>query len=450
MWATVSSFAYLFLGIFRFWGEGPLLTEGDIAGGFPAGVAAHPLLDVFFPLSLFYLVALTIGYISSRLDREGEKVANLGRELRRLSLESSDILYNIPTGVLTCDLAGRLIFANPAGLRLLALEGEPVIGRPVRTVLGLRWKALREIIARTLEEGTPVLRAEIAAAGNAEDTGGAAHLGVSTSLLRDLNGETLGVTAIFQDISHRRRIETLSRRTLRLKALTELSASMAREIRDPMAAIRSTLDRLEHCEAPEERRRLLDVIRNETGRLSGLLDDFLRFARIRVREWRRVDLLKLIEEIKTLVMVRPDVASRIAFYLDGFQGEGRDVVWGDPELLKQVFLNLFVNAAEAIAGHGKIRVRFEGRASGAGGGGGEPDYLRVLVEDDGPGLKEEIAERVFDPFFSTKEDGAGLGLAIAHRIIEAHRGRIEIRNRRGKGCRCTLELPARKPLSGGN
>ena len=445
MWTTISSLVYLLLGILRFSGEGPLFSDYERGGFLLTSGPGHPLFDVFFPLSLFYLVALSIGFIASRLDRAGEKVRNLGMELKRLSLESADILYNIPTGVLTCDLSKRLIFANPACLNFLSLEGRDVVGYPVWKVFTRRHGALEKLIDETIRERSPVSRAEVTI-GQGGDKG-RVDLGVSTSLLHDVNGEVLGVTAIFQDISHLKKLEAISRRSLRFKALTELSASMAHEIKNPLATINSSLELLDKSAIPEERKSLLDMIKRESGRLSQLLEDFLRFAKIRVQEWKKIDLLELIEEVKVLIMVRPDISSRITIYFEGFKGNGKDIVWGDPDLLKQIFLNLFINAAEAIIGHGNICVILEEpKGMNEIGRIGEEAFQKVYVEDDGPGFSIDDAAKAFNPFFTTKSEGSGLGLAIVQRIMWAHRGKVELRSREGEGASFILSFPVREPV----
>jgi two-component system sensor histidine kinase PilS (NtrC family) len=265
-----------------------------------------------------------------------------------------------------------------------------------------------------------------------------------------MRGEAMGVTAIFQDISSIKRVEALSRQTVRLKTLAEMSASMAQEIRGPLDRMRGSLERLEGPALPGERSRILGVLKIETGRLAGLLEDFLRFSRIRVSEWKKIDLLKLLGEIKALMLVRSDIASRITFHFQGFQGGGRDEVWGDPELLKQAFLNLFINAAESIPGNGNIRIGFRSRDGGVPGiSRGQTGYRMVFVEDDGPGFSEEVMKRAFDPFFTTKMGASGLGLTIVQRITEAHRGKIELNSRKGEGARFSLVLPAERPVMEG-
>lgn len=444
MWATISSLAYLLLGMFRTWGEGPLFSEG-LVGGEPLESSVHLLLDLFFPLSLFYFVALAIGYISTRLNIASRKVSDLGREFTRLSLESSDILYHIPTGVMTCDMSGRLIYLNPAGLEILRLDEDGFIGYPVEVALREHHDELRKMIEWTIRERSPIVRGE-AILGRTQE-GEPVHLGISTSLLHDLSGEGIGVTAIFQDISHLKRLETLSQRALRLEAFTELSASMAHEIRTPLTTIRSSLELLEGSTRDDERKKLIAVVRKESVRLSQLLEDFLGFARVRIREWKPVDLLELVREVEVLLRVRPEFASRIVVRCDGFRGEGKDIVWGDPELLKQVFLNLFTNASEAIMGQGHVRVRMEqvGAQSRPGKDGGE-GFQTVLIEDDGPGFSEEASAKAFDPFFTTKRAGSGLGLSISQRIIEAHGGTIElVSSRRDTGGCIAIRLPYQKP-----
>jgi PAS domain S-box-containing protein len=444
MWATISSLVYLLLGILRFWGEGPLFSEYEGNALFFSGSQFHPFFDVFFPLSLFYLVALAIGFISRRLDIEGEQIISLDRELKRLSLESSDILRHVPTGVMTCDLSGKLVFANPACLRILGLKSEKAIGLQLRNLFNERHEKLGKLIERTIQEETPISRTNVTVSNGKE--GENVYLGVSTSFLRDMDGVVTGVTTIFQDISDLRKMSALKRRTLRLHAMTELSTRMTNEIRNPLAIIKGSLEMLEKSDSANQRRNTLDVVKKESDKLLQLLDNFQRFARIRVKEWKKVDLLEMLEEIRVVFEVRPDITSRITVHHDGFEGEGKDIVYGNPGLLKQVFLLLFVNAVEAIEGQGNIRVRNEKSAHpDKSSRSGRKNYRNICVEDDGPGFSIETAAKAFDPFFTTKSGGNGLGLAIAQRIVEAHRGKIELNSREGEGSCFSLSLPAINP-----
>jgi signal transduction histidine kinase len=302
---------------------------------------------------------------------------------------------------------------------------------------------LIELINRTIKNLEPVNRAEVVLKRKSgEDR---ISLGVSTSLIHDLNGEILGVTAIFQDITNLKRLNTMSIQTLRLKAIVEMSASIAHEIKNPLSSIQSSLDLLEYQSTAEERKRVIEMARKESKRLWALLDDFLRLARIQVKEWNPIHLRELVEEVKALVMVRSDISSRIMIQIQGFGDGDQDVVWGDPELLKQVFLNLFINSAEAIDGMGKIRIFLEEPSAASSVEQGKEKCRHVVVEDDGSGFTSEAVERAFEPFFTTKEDGSGLGLAITRKIIEAHFGRIELFHAEGRGARFVLSFPEQKP-----
>jgi two-component system sensor histidine kinase PilS (NtrC family) len=211
-----------------------------------------------------------------------------------------------------------------------------------------------------------------------------------------------------------------------------LAASVAHEIRNPLAAISGSAELLASLELEDDDARLLSVIRRESHRLSRLVDDLLAFTRPRPPQMRPVDLAQATREACHAIGTDPAVAEiAIRHEVRGPAGGAPPRSELDPAQLSQVLWNLLRNAAEALGGKGTIVVAVTP---------GEEEHT-IEVSDDGPGIAPEDLERIFDPFFTTKEAGTGFGLAIAHRVVEDNGGTIACRSSPGDGSTFTLRFP---------
>jgi two-component system sensor histidine kinase AtoS len=212
----------------------------------------------------------------------------------------------------------------------------------------------------------------------------------------------------------------------RLAALGELTAGIAHEIRNPLTSIRGFLQYLQDCESIEEWRHYGPLIIREVDSLNHIVGELLAFGRPRPPQVDSIDLGALVKETAFLARGRSDAQV-------GVQIEpGLPAIEGDREALKQAILNLVINAIQALPGGGHVEIELA--AAGAG-------ELALRVRDDGVGIAPENLDKVFDPFFSTKASGTGLGLAMVHRIVDAHGGTIGIDSRPGAGTTVEMRLP---------
>jgi signal transduction histidine kinase len=251
------------------------------------------------------------------------------------------------------------------------------------------------------------------------------------------------VTAILQDISDAQRLEALRLRTERLEAVAEISASLAHEIKNPLASIRSAVTQLSRL-APSgaDERVLAGLIVRETDRLAVLLTEFLDFSRVRVTRSTRLDLAEVAERGIELARQHPDCSAdaRIALEAD----ERPVVVEGDEDLLHRVVFNLVLNAVQAAPACADVRVRVAPAAGDDLPGDVVMEAPRLLrVSDRGPGVSAEVLPRLFEPFVTGRPGGTGLGLAIVQRAVQAHRGVIFCDTVRGQGTTFSVFLPAR-------
>jgi two-component system sensor histidine kinase PilS (NtrC family) len=263
----------------------------------------------------------------------------------------------------------------------------------------------------------------------------------TTTMVAAGSPDQLSATVIFQDISDNKRLEELRMRTERLEAVAELSASLAHEIKNPLASIRSAVEQLAlSAGAGEDERTLGRLIVRESDRLSRLLSEFLDFARVRVTRGSRVDIGAIARAAATLAATFPDGEKGVAVECD--IPEEPVLMEGDEDLLHRAVFNIVLNAVQASPDGGTVRVELAEM-----GGDQLPrgvlfpdDAIALHVIDEGPGIPAEVRDRVFDPFFTTKSGGTGLGLPIVHRAVDAHRGVVLV-DSSARGTRFSVLLP---------
>ena len=408
------------------------LLDGVLGSSHAVGLAFWGQIAVF---AMVY--AITVPMVA-RLRQASEEHASLEIELRRVRLEADDILKNIRSGVLTVDGSGRLAFINPMAEKLLGINGEAFTGSPVLELLKLRSSELWAAIVAAIRHGRKVNRAE----GTVQLADGREFpIGLSTTTFDENSIQPPSVTAIFTDISDSKRLQELHLRAERLEAVAELSASLAHEIRNPLASIRSAVEQLSRsARADEDERFLTQLIVRESDRLSRLLSEFLDFSRVRVTRFDPVDLHTVTLAAARLVREHPDATADTMIDVRG----GRAMMDGDEDLLHRVVANLLLNAVQA--GGGKVKVvATTGPAEPfeLPPGAVMPNAVRLEVRDNGPGIPDHVRDRIFEPFVSGRTGGSGLGLAIVQRAVEAHRGLVLVDSEPSRGTTFTIFFPAK-------
>jgi two-component system sensor histidine kinase PilS (NtrC family) len=273
-------------------------------------------------------------------------------------------------------------------------------------------------------------------------------VGISTAVLERREGPP-SVTAIMRDISDRVRMERLRQSTERLEAVAELSASLAHEIKNPLASISSSVQQMElGADADEDDLLLSRLILKESDRLSRLLSDFIDFARVRIERTRELDLREIVNHALQVIQQHPSYHEEIEIDVSL---EDRPVLFdGDEDLMHRVVSNLVLNSVQAAPAGRVTRVEVEVR-----NGEGDPapqgidikNPVILRVSDNGPGINESDLKRIFDPFFTKRRGGTGLGLAIVHRAVREHQGTVLVSSSPDSGTRFTVCLPGRTPAA---
>ncbi len=347
-------------------------------------------------------------------------INHMAKALLNANSLNENILASVADGIVAVDVDGRVKTLNPAAEQLHGVRSEHAVGRPYRDLFpdGTRGQSA---LLDTLETHRP--QAATIELVHPQQT---LRINATASLLRDGDGNHIGAVVVLKDVSERHRLMVRLMRADRLAALGEITAGFAHEIRNPLTSIRGFMQYLEDCDSLDEWRRYGPLIIREVDRLNRIVGELLAFGRPQPPRIGRVQVQNLVEEMAFLA--RGKSSARVELALDP------DIppIEADGEALKQALLNLLINAIQAIPDGGNILVTV--RAVGDA-------QLSIKVADDGIGMAPADIEKVFDPFFSTKPSGTGLGLAMVHRIVDAHHGTITFDSHPDKGTVVEIRLP---------
>jgi two-component system sensor histidine kinase PilS (NtrC family) len=385
------------------------------------------------------LVALLASALSSERDRTGQALDERTRDLHSLRRLYERTVDSLTSGLLTTDLERRITSFNPEAERITGAQALQVLGRPLDVVMPGFGRVLEERQGLDVDERVRSRRRFQGRAGEE------LHLGLASSILREADGSPCGYVVIFQDVTEVVEMERELRRKERLAAAGRLAASLAHEIRNPLAAISGSIQMLRRETAPLDpdgaTERLMSIVLRETSRLDALINDFLQYARPAPPRREQVVLNRVVEEaIKIFEPVRPSGVELSADVPSGL------MVHADSSQLKQLFWNLFRNAIDAMPQGGELRVSATQIQAQARYGGsrremkGGSAFVEVVVSDSGVGIADDHLDRIFDPFFTTKPDGTGLGLATVHRIVECNGGRLSVESSPGCGTRFRMRF----------
>jgi signal transduction histidine kinase len=338
---------------------------------------------------------------------------------------SGEIISSLTAGLLVADVHGEVRILNPAGLRMLNL---PESVRPETYQRSPSEQPLMDVIDECLRDRSSIVRREVVLIDTAQYV---RHLGVSVSPLFDPEGQPHGAICLFTDLTAVKDLEEQLRLKESLATVGELTAGIAHEFRNGLATIHGYSKLLDLNALPPAYRPYVEGIRAETGLLSQVVTNFLNFARPAQLTLTDVDLRAVCE--RAVEEIRPD--ARLLggdAEVDGEFG----VITGDEVLLRQAFSNLVRNALEACAEAGTPpRVIVHSEVDPA------QKVWRISVSDNGPGIADKHRERVFQPFFTMKRNGTGLGLALVQKIIVFHNGRVAVATAPQGGASFQVTLP---------
>ncbi|MFQ5669720.1 MAG: nitrogen regulation protein NR(II) [Acidobacteriota bacterium] len=345
---------------------------------------------------------------------------------------ATDLLASMSCGLLTIDRHGRLRSLNRHAREILDLGEEARVGDRLSESLA-RHPHLSQLLLETLSLSTLPDRAETQIRTR---DGGLRTIGFTLSRVLSGEGAIRGAALFFKDLTPIEREEERERLQDRLAALGSMAAALAHEIRNPLAALELSVTLLRRrLDASHPLASLARTIQDQIRRLSGTVNSSLEYVRPLELTRRHADLADVLDQaVEAAALGRtPDI--RI---VRRYATHGRTVPV-DAGKLRQAFLNLVRNAVEAMAENGGDLILSAETPGGTGGG--DDAFACVAVEDTGPGIPGPIRSKIFNPFFSTKPKGSGLGLAWTRKVVDAHGGVLDVQSQPGKGTVFSIRVP---------
>ncbi|MCP4645110.1 MAG: PAS domain S-box protein [bacterium] len=349
--------------------------------------------------------------LEARVKDLDEELAAKNRELALTSDYLNNILESMSDGVIAIDTGGVVTAFNHAACYVLGYSREEAVGRP-----------FNEVFRRDFDVPPGRHAMELRAADDRPIS-----VSERDSPLADRAGRRIGTVKVFQDMTEVESLRERIRQQDRLAAVGQMAATVAHEIRNPLGGIRGFAALLARdLPAEDPRRRLVDKIELGTKDLERVVSELLEYTRpmeLRLRMTRCGDLVDA-------ALGYVDLRGRSVAIRNTVEPEVQLMV--DPDRMRQVILNILLNAVQSIEDAGEVRVTSERH----------DDAVAVAVADTGSGMTSSQIEEVFSPFYTTKEKGTGLGLAVAAKIVEGHGGRLEVESELGKGSVFRILLPA--------
>jgi two-component system, NtrC family, sensor histidine kinase PilS len=388
----------------------------------PKESTALEIVTMFLNAGTFLIVAIVAGGLAERFRSTREELETKQADLKDLEAFTDLVFHSVGTGLIAVDGEHRVTALNRAAEQITGVSAEAAVGRAwavfgnavalaaIETELADRPSAWREVtLHRPGGDEVPVR--------------------MTFSVLRAGDGRRIGLIAACEDLSTIRAMEARMRAADRLATLGRMAANIAHEIRNPLASLSGAVEVLAAGgQAGETRDRLAQIVLKETARLNGIIRDFLEYARPVPLNRAPVNVAEIADEVLMLIEHRAGPGT-----LKIVREFPPTLLWSvDRQQLRQAVWNLCVNALQAMPDGGELRVSMTAAAA----------RLIVRVADTGEGIPGGDLVHIFEPFFSTKPGGSGLGLALVYRVVQDHGGEVDVQSRPGVGTAFTLTLPA--------
>ena len=399
-----------------------------------------PVKTLFYVLSLHIAAFFAVAYLGSSavetLRRMKEELRAKDSNIEELQAFNVNVAQCMSTGLLTTDDEGRITAFNRAAEEITGFKWEDVRGKRFLDILPV--KEIEDIL-NSIKQILPIYRFESEV--NKKDVS-RIILGMNVSHLLDEGGRSHGLIVIFQDLTKVKEMEREVKKREKMAMIGEVAAGMAHEIRNPLASLSGSMQILkEELSLQGDNAYLMEIALREMDRLNTTITEFLTYARPNPPQKKLMDLNDLL--IDTINLLKnSDVYRNADIHAQTEFKEEKLLLSVDPHQISQVFWNLSMNAVQAMPDGGVLTI--SSRISGVKSGdevSKSREWAEIIFKDTGQGINEGILEKIFVPFFTTKEAGSGLGLSIVHRIIEEHDGRIYVKSKPGKGAQFTIYLP---------
>jgi PAS domain S-box-containing protein len=351
-------------------------------------------------------------------EQELEKLKTSAEEKAvRIEAYNENILQSVPSGVISVDNSMNIKSINQSAEYILGIDAKEKIGRKSDEVF-------KEPLTTLLSEDRTVSRAEYPYTTH---DGRHIWLGITTSQLKNAAGEKIGLIFVFTDLTDIKALQSQVELKQRLSQLGEMSAGISHELRNSMSVI-SGYAKLLSKKVDASSKTTVDAIQAEISSMDRIISELLAFAKPTLLNIEEVDIIEMVKETVAMVIGNNDsikVSVNVANPVS---------LKADKVLLRQAMTNLFVNAVEAMPEGGCLEINTSFLHNKAG----------IIIRDTGPGIPEDVMQKIFLPFYTTKQEGIGLGLALVQKIIVSHGGSIEADSKEGEGTTFIISLPVKK------
>lgn len=397
-----------------------------------------PVFVTALHMSVFMVTGMISGGLARRLANRRQDQVRSHIIAQKARCEVRNIMDNIQSGLITVNSKGVITRVNPSACRILQLEPGQLLKQDIRGVMADGMQELTDIILPVAAGAEAVIRGEV----HIQRRGARMPLGLNVNHVTAPSGRIIGAIAIFTDLTREKEMSARIRESDRLAAIGELAASIAHEIRNPLASIRGSVEILAgELELEGYQDQLLGLVLKESARVNTIINDFLAYSRMPAATKACFGAEEFRDQIS--LQIRQHVAAkngqvRIVCDVDPVEM----MIVADPGQLTQMTLNLAINACQSMAYEGDLGIGL----NLVGGG----DTYELVVTDNGPGIDPDIREHLFSPFKTTKEEGTGLGLSIVARIAAAHGGSVRAEDNPNGGAIFRVRWPLdRKMLETG-
>lgn len=389
--------------------------------------------SLYFSLSVNNLAFVAVTFLSGRLSDQlnlvGTRLQETASDLLALQNLNELIVNNITEGIVVVSRTGFVQFFNPPASTILSADHfQQVKIQEIIPELEWPWTSLLE------DEGVPFERREIRLARENESL---RFLEIVAARLKDAEGKHKGWLLLIEDRTDQKLLENNLRQQEKMAAVGQLAAGIAHEIRNPLASISGSVQlMMGNPQAhSEEDLKLMRIVDKEINRLNGLISEFLDYVRPEKLSGVPVNLNTVIREVVESLQFNPKLRKDVE---QDLQLNAQCQIIGNRDKLKQALLNFVINAYQAMDKAPKPILKIETVD--------QKDVVVMIIRDNGSGIKAENIHRIFEPFHTTKPQGTGLGLAVTHKILQAHDAVVFVESTEGQGTKFLVEFPAHRDV----
>lgn len=371
----------------------------------------------------FVITGILASHLSNLSRSADEQIIRQQKAMEELKILNENIVQSLPIGLITVDNKERVNFANAHAGPVLGIKSDLLMGMNLSDKI----PSLAKLNPSKEPQDIELLH---------EDKS-RRILAATVADLRDAGEKIIGQVVSLQDVTAIRELEDVAKQADRQAAIGRLAAGIAHEIRNPLASVSGSIQMLRsELELEPTHEHLMDIVTRETDRLNKLISDFLSYARPTKNLETTGDISEMLAEQLGVLENSPECQDRIQIVKNLQKGL---TCRFDRDQIRQLFWNLFINAVQSMEGKsGTLTVTSRHSPR-------HPDHVEIGISDTGSGISQDIMNSIFDPFLTTKENGTGLGLTIAYRIVENHGGKIMVDSNPGGGTTFSILLPTKKP-----